>query len=671
MQFLFAPATKLMNNLRYFGKFAVLASTTLLLLAVLLGSLFVDLYHDIQVAKHELEGVQILKPMNRLAQNMQQHRGLSSGVLNGNETMRDRRAAKEKEVIATLQETDAALTPTLRQQPLWQAIRSEWSAIQTQGLSWTAPENIKRHTQMIDKVLTFMVEVADETELTLDPANDTYYMMDAVVSKMPAMLEPLGITRARGTGILTRKELSPQMRIDMLTTMANMSATLKAQNLDLEKAWRYDPTLQPVLEPAARKFNDDVEKVLSLIREDILSERFDTNPQDYFALTTKVIDSGYATMFDILIPQLEKQLEKRANHDTTVLLIDMGLALLCAGLTVYLSTGMYYSVMSSVAVFSEGARRLSSGDLTVKFALEGKDELHDAGRDFNHMAATFRDLLGTLKKDIQLLRQSAEHLAASSSQIYSSTSHQSDSASSMAAAIEQMTVGVDHIAKNAQDAQTFSRESDEVAATGANKVSAVVADIQFVAQTVNESATAVEALGRQSDQISHIVGTIKEIADQTNLLALNAAIEAARAGESGRGFAVVADEVRKLAERTAKSTQEIEETISSIQSGTSVAVASMKEGVERVQVGVIQAEEAGQTIMQIQEKSQRVVQSVEDISAALREQATASTQIAQNVEQIAQMAEQNNSAAQTNTNTADELRRLAESLDNDVHKFKT
>ena len=671
MESLFSPAVALMNRLRYPAKFLLIGAAVAAGILVLLYSVFATLSRDIDTAKQELEGLQMLKPMNRMVQNMQQHRGLSSGVLNGNDAMKERRVAKEKEVAEALAAMVGALSPQLRDGASWKAIAQDWQEIQAQGMSWAPTDNLKRHTGMIDKALTFMIEIADSTQLTLDPVINTYYFMDTVVSKMPAMLEPLGIARARGTGVLAKKELSPQLRIDIASLVAQMTGTLRSQNRNLEKVMRYSPELQGALAGPAKDFTEGAEKIFALVREDILAEQFVTAPQDYFAVTTQIIDLGYKMMFETLIPQFEAQLQARINAAERVLIFDLALSVFVMLLVGYLGGGAYYSVIGSVDDFSKGARRLADGDLTVEFHTQGVDELHSAGRDFNTMAQAFRRLLGRVQTDVQQLRSAAEQLACSSQQISTSTGAQSDSASSMAASVEQMTVGIDLIAKNALDAQRYSRESDDVAAEGSRIVRGVVGEIEGIASTVNQSAVAVEALGQQSDQISAIVGTIKEIADQTNLLALNAAIEAARAGESGRGFAVVADEVRKLAERTAKSTQEIAGMIGAIQSGTATAVSSMKLGVSRVANGVEQAKLAGGAISQVQEQSRQVVDAVAEISVALREQSTASTDIAQNVERIAQMAEENDAAAHGNAATAGKLRELAEALSSQVGRFRT
>lgn len=671
MRTIFLPAIRLMNAIRYPSKFLLLGAAVSIVIVMLLLFAFKTLSRDIVFAEHQLQGVQMLKPLNRSAQYLQQHRGLSAGLLGGNEGMRDKRAAKEKEVGDAITATENLLLPVLRQGAGWKKIRADWESLRAQGLTWSVPDNIKAHNALIDQMLLFMVETADATEMTLDPAMDTFYMMDTVVVKMPAMLERLGQTRARGTGVLAKKEISQQMKIDIASTLAEMSNTLRAQNINLDKVMHFAPALSASLSGPGKEFSDNVGKVFSLVREDILTERFQTPAQDYFTLTTGIIDSGYKTMFDVLIVEFERQINTRKNEAerTLSLMLLLSLGVLLA--VIYLAVGMYYSVVGSVGVFSQGAKRLAEGDLTARFATEGNDELHAAGEDFNAMALAFRNLLGNIQQEAIQLRQSAEQLSLSSAQISASASAQSDSASSMAASVEEMTVGVDHIAKNAQDAQSSSRQSDAVAADGGAIVQGVVDEIQGIAETVNDSAMAVEALGKQSEQISAIVGTIKEIADQTNLLALNAAIEAARAGESGRGFAVVADEVRKLAERTAHSTQEIAGMIGAIQSGTGVAVSSMKRGVGRVASGVEKAQQAGEAILKVQQQSREVVESVAEISVALREQAAASTEIAQNVERIAQMAEENDAAAGVNAATAGRLLQLAETLSSQVARFRT
>jgi methyl-accepting chemotaxis protein len=179
---------------------------------------------------------------------------------------------------------------------------------------------------------------------------------------------------------------------------------------------------------------------------------------------------------------------------------------------------------------------------------------------------------------------------------------------------------------------------------------------------VHTTAGSIKELEDYSQQISSIIDVIRDIADQTNLLALNAAIEAARAGEHGRGFAVVSDEVRKLAERTNSSTQEIAEMIAKIQGGTERAAAEMVAGVERVKEGVRLAREAGNSIAVIREGSDKVTRAVQEISHALKEQGTATRDIAQKVEEIAQAADANSSSSAATALSAQSLHRLSEEL---------
>jgi methyl-accepting chemotaxis protein len=133
---------------------------------------------------------------------------------------------------------------------------------------------------------------------------------------------------------------------------------------------------------------------------------------------------------------------------------------------------------------------------------------------------------------------------------------------------------------------------------------------------------------------------------------------------------VVADEVRKLSERTAVSTGEIEKMVVRIQHSTHDVVAEVGRGVTLVEDSVSNARQAGDAIAKLREMAQGVSRIVGDVDQALREQSSASTDVAKKVEEVASQAEAATSIAKQTSRAAEEMSSTAQGLQKIVARFR-
>ncbi len=310
------------------------------------------------------------------------------------------------------------------------------------------------------------------------------------------------------------------------------------------------------------------------------------------------------------------------------------------------------------------------GDLTVRIQVSNRDEIGHTADAFNRFIDSLREMFIDVREQSLAVSRSAGQLADSAIKVEQASAHQSDAASATAAGVEEVTVSVQHIANSASDAEKIVQDTGQLTEQSVATVEQVTGEIRRMTSSMQALADRMGALGERSQEVNTIVNVIKDIADQTNLLALNAAIEAARAGEQGRGFAVVADEVRNLAGRTAEATVQISRIVNAIGSETGDAVAEVKRSRDLVATSVDIAHAANQAMQSVQEKSQVLVLSIGDIASSTREQSSATTEIAQNVERISNMAHTNSDIAREVRSEVEQLRELSGNLERLVSNFR-
>jgi len=309
-------------------------------------------------------------------------------------------------------------------------------------------------------------------------------------------------------------------------------------------------------------------------------------------------------------------------------------------------------------------------DLTRRVDCQSKDEIGDASKAFNEMINQFHQGMEEVSQATEQIASATEETSVISGQTRRNISAQQLATEQVATAINQMTATVQEVTNNISQTAEAAHKAFEETTAGDEVVKQTVKSIRAFADQISEVAGAIHQLEQDSENIGTVVDVIKGIADQTNLLALNAAIEAARAGEQGRGFAVVADEVRTLAGRTQESTEEINQMVERLQSGSRQSVSLMNDSKEQIQEVVEQAKSAGNSLSNISSAVSQINEMSTQIATAAEEQVSVTEEINKNLMEINSMATQTAQGSEQTTQASDSLAELATKMRNLVSQFK-
>lgn len=614
-------SNSLAGRLPLVAKLGLLIATLLIPTVVAAYSYFSTVSNQVAFARSEIDGVDVLRPAL----------GVMVRLTEGTDTAAD---------MAAL-ESAVARHPQL-------ALEDELAAL-TAALADTTED---RDGLAAGAARDLIVALGNNSGLVLDPDLDSFYVMDALVVKMPGALADHLIADTAYMTVTDPKAPGAEALIKAnVATQAVLAGSLGsagegiAGNVATAVAATGDGDLASNLAPlvvfGAALSNEA--STLSSTLQNPAPSKFETVKASAGAAVGPATDA------------LERLLKARvggidASRNTITVVLALALLVALAwSLVVWINT------RHAVKVTNQAADALSRRDLTPQPIAEGRDEFAVIGQGLDRARSQLHAAFSQLASASGQVAAVATQLTTSTHTVDGSakeTLDQSQSASREIADVQNMLSAVS------------SSGGELTQAT--HEISTTMAEVNQSAQRASaDLETAAQMAGQLSDssqRISDSVTAIVAIASKTRLLALNATIEAARAGEAGRGFAVVAAEVQTLAQQSATAS----EAIGRVAEEQHTEITRVIDALDRAAEAVRGAAESQATVAAATEQQTATIAQVTD---SITGSAQATTRIADQVSRVETVAFGTAGTVHQLRQAADEFDAVARSLSTQVEAF--
>lgn len=653
-----APATQMIGNLRYSGKFILVSAIFLIPLLLSQVLLNVELSQKTAFTKKELIG---FKTVGQLWQSyfaiaeVAIQRGANKDI--------DQQAAQR--VLTQLQ---ASINQS----------RDDDTTHMVGGLAdkllpLAREVSTLEQGQMVELMqleADFLQVVANQTNLELDQELASSNLIKVLVGEGPELVSQLTQVSQLAAAVASNGSFTPDSYIALSNANELLPARLLAVSNSVETSFMLNEQYKNELKAHWQTANNEVNALRDFVQFRVLDpDSIEVNANQVVQQSEKTLEALQA-FANAMLPVLSDTIQNRIDKAQQTNWITIIASLLSVLLAVYLLIAMYFSIITKVEQLNQAVVLVNEGRLDTAINLTGKDELNDIAASFNDLTAQLRKIVGEVREVSSTLSGSAESLVSVTDKTIYDVSTQQEKTTEITGSVSQVTDSASAIETSALTTLDAVKQARSEADDGKGLITGLQGMMRNMESELLVSRDALERLVEDSKDIGMVSSAIQEIAEQTNLLALNAAIEAARAGEQGRGFAVVADEVRTLAKRTQEQTGQIHSIIGKLQAATGQTQDSMLQSVERMQKSVREADAVEHSLVTISEAINTINSMSDEVSAAATQQVQSTTVVARKVTEIDAIANSTKNGAEQTSVAAQELASISAKLREDMQRYK-